>query len=615
MPKSLLDIKEEFVDTIKRSYAHEDLYKNPTSRELKEILAEYKSDGYAPSGDIEFRAVIGKKDILVWPGVGIVHHDVEQLAAEQWKKLGYTLQAYIFFDVGVRHIKGIQFSSLEPKARGTDTNRIRELANAMKSPCVKLYSTPETVLYRQSGVEKIELINAAALKEEFIDFFENGFGDKEAVYKDPTSRELRDILQDYAKSGYGSLEGKRFRAWVGSKHVLVWAGAEIVHSDVMEYAAEIDVFHNLGGQKFQCYLQFSDNVAEIDAIKFSTLQNGAKNKKKAHEMFKKVLKNPWIKTKIHPDTRLDYVYGERGPSVKELGEEFVTSVKDDDSLSKSSEVFKNPTNREFRDMTKEIYPDEGRYDIKTLIYPREVYCWPGGVEHHDMIDMLGLSPAKMIPVYMIITKSGLLHSIALSSSANRQLDDKDVFKMFVRHPYLKTIIKPTTIFRNSFSRNKDTYTPAELKESTNIYTKNIHIQHLEDLMFKDGFNGAAASVELLSKLTEANKDINLSVKWDGCIHPDTLVVTNKGDMTINELVLRCNSGEIIFVKGKSSTGDCYTLVLAGNCSYGDKKWIELELEDGSIFKMTEDHKVHTNNRGWVEAGQLLNDDDVSEMGL
>ena len=29
--------------------------------------------------------------------------------------------------------------------------------------------------------------------------------------------------------------------------------------------------------------------------------------------------------------------------------------------------------------------------------------------------------------------------------------------------------------------------------------------------------------------------------------------------------------------------------------------------------MTEDHEVHTSNRGWVKAGELTEEDDVTEL--
>jgi len=36
--------------------------------------------------------------------------------------------------------------------------------------------------------------------------------------------------------------------------------------------------------------------------------------------------------------------------------------------------------------------------------------------------------------------------------------------------------------------------------------------------------------------------------------------------------------------------------------------IELELDNGSTIKLTPDHKVYTENRGWIEAANLTDED-------
>ena len=38
--------------------------------------------------------------------------------------------------------------------------------------------------------------------------------------------------------------------------------------------------------------------------------------------------------------------------------------------------------------------------------------------------------------------------------------------------------------------------------------------------------------------------------------------------------------------------------------------LRLELEDGKILELTENHPVYTINRGWVRAGELNENDDV-----
>ena len=45
----------------------------------------------------------------------------------------------------------------------------------------------------------------------------------------------------------------------------------------------------------------------------------------------------------------------------------------------------------------------------------------------------------------------------------------------------------------------------------------------------------------------------------------------------------------------------------------DEYIIELEFENGKIIRCTQDHKFLTNNRGWVEAKDLNDEDDVVEV--
>ena len=45
----------------------------------------------------------------------------------------------------------------------------------------------------------------------------------------------------------------------------------------------------------------------------------------------------------------------------------------------------------------------------------------------------------------------------------------------------------------------------------------------------------------------------------------------------------------------------------------DEDTIELEFEDGRKIRCTLDHEILTKNRGWVQAKDLVEEDDVSEI--
>ena len=77
-----------------------------------------------------------------------------------------------------------------------------------------------------------------------------------------------------------------------------------------------------------------------------------------------------------------------------------------------------------------------------------------------------------------------------------------------------------------------------------------------------------------------------------------------------------NNGEEfqVLAKDLNSTDNknVMTPIIANNASNGEKNWVEITLENGETIKLTEDHEVHTSNRGWVKAGELTEQDDITE---
>jgi len=141
--------------------------------------------------------------------------------------------------------------------------------------------------------------------------------------------------------------------------------------------------------------------------------------------------------------------------------------------------------------------------------------------------------------------------------------------------------------------------------------------HLEDLIFFHGTEGIKEVIKHINDLSTPAGAASLRMKWDGCVHEDTIVLTSQGDLSIKELVDKIDLGETVKVLGRNLEShipvDIITNVIAGQVTQGIKDWVEIELENGSILKMTEDHEVHTSNRGWVPAGQLTPDDDITQL--
>lgn len=94
-----------------------------------------------------------------------------------------------------------------------------------------------------------------------------------------------------------------------------------------------------------------------------------------------------------------------------------------------------------------------------------------------------------------------------------------------------------------------------------------------------------------------------------CMHPDTLVKTKTGSKKISEItvedeVLSYNEEKNIFEYIHPSD-------VTRTPTLSDKK-IELTLENGEVLKCLETHQFLTKNRGWVQAKDLNEEDDLVE---
>lgn len=135
------------------------------------------------------------------------------------------------------------------------------------------------------------------------------------------------------------------------------------------------------------------------------------------------------------------------------------------------------------------------------------------------------------------------------------------------------------------------------------------ISHPEDLLFDQGVDGARRAVDELSRLEKKSESIN--IKWDGCLHPDTILLTNSGERKILDII---NDGLPCMVMGRNLDNNIDIMTEA--CNYqinnNNKSWIEIEMDNGEIIRLTEDHEVYISNIGWIEAKKLIAGMDILE---
>jgi len=102
-----------------------------------------------------------------------------------------------------------------------------------------------------------------------------------------------------------------------------------------------------------------------------------------------------------------------------------------------------------------------------------------------------------------------------------------------------------------------------------------------------------------------------------CVTGDTLVDSRvNGEemkLRIDELIKRFNLGENIEVKSQDINSDQiqWKRMSGGAMTRKYAEVIELHLDDGKTLKCTPDHKIYTSNRGYVEAKDLTDEDDIA----
>jgi len=142
-----------------------------------------------------------------------------------------------------------------------------------------------------------------------------------------------------------------------------------------------------------------------------------------------------------------------------------------------------------------------------------------------------------------------------------------------------------------------------------------HLTHLEELILTSKQEGLNLAIQFLKELYDTFKGKTdsqtfVSVKFDGCIHPETKVVTDYESCPVQTIIEQVNDGKRMQVRGFDFTQntDVLTNISCARSIIGSKLWVEIELENGDLFKCTEDHEIYTENRGWIQAKELTKQD-------
>ena len=148
----------------------------------------------------------------------------------------------------------------------------------------------------------------------------------------------------------------------------------------------------------------------------------------------------------------------------------------------------------------------------------------------------------------------------------------------------------------------------------NGYMKVVKAKELWDKLIHCAWNTAEPGIIFSSRHHNFSPDgVYPSFKGtctNPCVVGDTIVKTNKGEMKITDLIesLKDSSEIKVLTMNEETKTLEYKEVDDGFLTKKNANVIEIETEDGGILKLTPDHKVYTENRGWVCAADLTDSD-------
>ena len=112
------------------------------------------------------------------------------------------------------------------------------------------------------------------------------------------------------------------------------------------------------------------------------------------------------------------------------------------------------------------------------------------------------------------------------------------------------------------------------------------------LVSKTDEDNLKSNIEVLEELREAD-EVEATLKIDGCLDESTLVETEKGLMSIKQIVdSRCIGLKVLTLDVDTQEIEYQSILnVFANENTSQKEWYEVELEDGTILKLTGNHKI------------------------
>lgn len=153
------------------------------------------------------------------------------------------------------------------------------------------------------------------------------------------------------------------------------------------------------------------------------------------------------------------------------------------------------------------------------------------------------------------------------------------------------------------------------EDNNKCYYKKIRAKDLWETLIHCAWNTAEPGIIFKSRHYNYSPD-GIYTEFRGsstnpCLTADTLIKTKNGDMLLKDVIEAVENGEKIEVLSfnEKTKENEYKIVESGQLTKENANIIEIECDNGYKLKLTPEHKVYTENRGWIEASKL-NESDI-----
>lgn len=147
------------------------------------------------------------------------------------------------------------------------------------------------------------------------------------------------------------------------------------------------------------------------------------------------------------------------------------------------------------------------------------------------------------------------------------------------------------------------------------YMKKVRARDLWNKLIHCAWNTAEPGIIFCDRMHNYSPDgiypKYMGIATNPCVTGDTLVQTDQGKLLIKDIIEKINKyNELIKVLSYDINNDVleYQPINSGDLTRKNANIIEIETEDGDILKLTPDHKVYTENRGYIKASELTEND-------